>query len=86
MSGNESSREQKFHLWNFFGYESSMNPESILCGDISCSEHSKVSFQTQNEITRSRDQTAVRPRTKYTCKNSFQRKLDVDTLAEFQVF
>jgi len=28
-------------------------------------------------------QAVIRPRPKYTCKNSFQRKLDVDTLAEF---
>jgi len=28
-------------------------------------------------------QAVIRPRRKYTCKNSFQRKLDVDTLAEF---
>jgi len=28
-------------------------------------------------------QVVIRPRPKYTCKNSFQRKLDVDTVAEF---
>jgi len=28
-------------------------------------------------------QAVIRPRPKYTCENSFQRKLDVHTLAEF---
>ena len=28
-------------------------------------------------------QAVIRLRPKYTCKNSFQKKLDVDTLAEF---
>jgi len=28
-------------------------------------------------------QVVIRPRPKYTCKNSFQRNLDVDTLAMF---
>jgi len=31
-------------------------------------------------------QAVIRPRPKYTGKNSFQRKLDVDTLAKFLAF